>query len=143
MNDLNTERLTVDFGTHKGTLYTRVPISYLRWMINRGHSRGPIARAELKRRGIPIKPADLELTGHAIDRASQLFLDDWQAERDGDEGLHSWLLRRASDAVELSADRHPQDDGSIRVNHRGIRFVIKHGDEWPVIVTVMKARDQT
>lgn len=137
---VQTERVRVDFGVHKDKLWTRVPISYLRWMVNSGHSRVEFARAELDRRGIPDR-LDLELTGHAVDRASQLFLDDWQAEREGDEGLHSWLFRRAGAAVEIAKDREPMKDGSVRVDHRGICFAIQNGEDWPVIVTVMKSTD--
>ncbi len=31
---INTHHLTVGFGKHKGELWTRVPVSYLRWLVN-------------------------------------------------------------------------------------------------------------
>lgn len=136
----NTHNVRVDFGKHAGKLWTRVPIPYLRWMINTGHSQATMARAELDRRGIPAV-MDFEVRNHAIDRASQFFLEDWQAERDGDEGLCSWIYRRAAIAIELARDIPPSDDGSVRVDHRGICFVIQMAEEWPVVLTVMKNRN--
>ena len=41
MNDINTHGLVCDFGRHKGIPYTRLPVSYLTWMVNRTHSKSP------------------------------------------------------------------------------------------------------
>jgi spore germination protein GerM len=42
--------LICDFGLHKGEPYTRVPASFLTWMIGANHKKSHIAVQELKRR---------------------------------------------------------------------------------------------
>ena len=132
----HTHGLICNFGRHRGTPYTRIPISYLRWMLNSGHSRKNIAKAELKRRGSVIP--DLELSGHAIDRASQRTLMLWQETRTGDEGLHAWLLRMTREAL----DQGEQDQQGCYRN-RGMRFAIEQDGIWPVLKTVMPDQGKT
>lgn len=122
-----------DFGKHRGVRWTRVPVGYLRWMINEGHEKADIAEAELKRRGTTFP--DMEVSGHAIDRASQRLLGLWQETSDENEGLNSWLVRRAQAA--LSA--HSGDlEGSVKTTHEGIKFVFEIKAKWPILKTVMK-----
>lgn len=127
---MNTHELVCDFGRHAGEPYTRLPVSYLRWMVNARHSRADIAEAELKRRGT-VTP-DIDITGHAIDRASQRCLDLWQKSRQGPEGLHAWLHRMAVAALEKPAD--------VNGRHRcgEIIFVIDQAGCWPVVKTVLR-----
>jgi hypothetical protein len=66
---IDTHNLIVEFGKHKGERWTRVPISYLKWLVNVGSQYAEIAQAELDRRGTRLTH-DINLTGHAIDRAS-------------------------------------------------------------------------
>lgn len=58
----------ITFGKHKGELFTRLPVSYLKWMVNEKAQEWEIAKAEFERRGdtMPL----VELSGHAIDNAS-------------------------------------------------------------------------
>ena len=128
---MNTHNLVCDFGRHAGELYTRIPISYLRWMVNNGHSKASIAQAELDRRGTTVPT--LEISGHAIDRASQKLLTVWQESREGDEGLHSWLHRNAE--IALSAGDY---DGDNRIYGK-IKWCFSFGESWPTLVTVMSA----
>lgn len=135
MTDINTHGMTVDFGKHRDELYTRVPVSYLRWMINDGHSRSDIAEAELKRRN--IDPADrlIEISGHAIDSASLRVRRTWHEDRGKDEGLHAWLLRVCEEALSQFA---PDDQG--RIHYKGMRLVFQPGELYPVLKTVMRSK---
>lgn len=48
---MNTHGLKISFGKHEGELFTRLPIGYLRWMINERTREWEIAQAEFERRG--------------------------------------------------------------------------------------------
>ena len=116
-------------GRHAGTPITRVPVSYLRWMVNVNHTLADFARAELVRRGSTVP--DIEISPHAIDRASQRCLDVWRQRRHGKEGLYAWLLRMSQEARDAYPDRQ-------RVQHNGMILVFEYGAEWPTLLTVMR-----
>ena len=126
---MNTHGLVVDFGKYKGELYTRVPVSYLKWMVQSGHSKSDIAVSELDRRGT-VTP-EIEVSGHAIDRASLHCLDIWKKTRNKDEGLHAWLCRKAVES------RLSDPDSSGRYYCNGMCFVFEEG-KWPALKTVIR-----
>ena len=118
------------FGKHEGTPITRVPVSYLRWMVNNNTRQADQARAELERRGTTCPR--LEISGHAIDRASQRLLEIWQSKRKKGEGLHSWLVRTVEKALKGGAV------SGDKIKFRGMVFVFDRSTaEWPVLMTVM------
>jgi len=131
-----------DFGKHKGERYTRIPVGYLLWMVNNDHTRKALAQAELDRRGT-VFPT-LELSGHAIDRASLRLLKIWGTTRQTDEGIHAWLLRMCSLALEavpehvLSAVDPQSPDPTLVTYYRGLKFVFQMGSHWPTLKTIMK-----
>jgi len=125
--DLDIHGMVCDFGKHRGELYTRIPVSYLLWMVQAEHSKANIARAELERRGTTMP--EIELSAHSVDRASQRCLNIWQETRNGDEGLYSWLARVAFEAYQGGLDEQG------RADHMGMRFVYQPG-EWPIVKTV-------
>lgn len=132
---MNTHGVVCDFGRHRGTLYTRLPVSYLKWMVNTRHSRADLAAAELGRRGT-VTP-DLDVSGHAVDRASLFCLDIWQNTRQVSEGLHAWLCRRAAEAWAAHAA-----DPQGRLQHGGLKFVFEQEGAWPILKTVMRDREE-
>lgn len=129
--EINTHNLKVDFGRHKGELYTRLPVGYLLWMVNSNHSRKDIAQAELKRRGttFPI----MDVSGHAMDRASQYALETWKSTAQKNEGLHSWLHRMCIEAMKRNPDVADQ-----KYPYKGLVFIIEDSGVWPVLKTVRK-----
>lgn len=131
--DLNTHGYIMKAGRHRDKPITRVPISYLKWMINTRHTAGAYAAAELERRGT-VTP-DLDISGHALDRASLHCLDHWRATGKKDEGLHAWLARMAAEALAKGVTFRD------RVHHAGMVFAFEMDCEWPVLKTVM--RDNT
>ena len=46
----DTNHTICDFGLHKGQAYTKLPASFLTWMIAAKHHKAEIASKELKRR---------------------------------------------------------------------------------------------
>ncbi len=138
-DDINTHNLRIGFGKHCGELWTRVPVGYLKYLVNTpapagmDSSAGRIAAAELKRRGT-VTPT-LEVSGHAIDRASLSCRRRWhETAIDEQEGLHAWLCRMAQEALD-SALSH---DGS-KIEYQGLKFAFEYGEAWPVLKTVMPA----
>ena len=120
-------------GKHAGVAITRVPVSYLKWMVNVGHQLAELARAELDRRGT-VTP-ELEVSGHAIDRASLLLRAAWHETRGEDEGLHAWLLRTFGAAL-----KEGERVEATRVEWRGLSFRFELDGAWPVLKTVLPGR---
>ncbi len=126
---MKTENLRVDFGRHDGELYTRVPVQYLKWMVNSNHSKAAIAEAELKRRGT-VTPT-LDISGHAIDRASLRLLDNWKRTAHKDEGLNAWLIRVSQEALKIGARK------GDAILYADLKFVFEMDGRWPVLKTIM------
>ena len=134
MESINTHGLVCDFGKHNGELWTRVPVGYLLWMTNQSDmadGRKQIAQSELNRRGT-VRPT-IDVSGHAIDRASLRFRKTWhETATNKDEGLHAWLCRVATESLELG---ERLESGKIR--YLGMKFIFEEGSEWPVLKSVM------
>ncbi|MBU2970540.1 hypothetical protein KO527_14390 [Pseudoalteromonas sp. C2R02] len=47
-----------DFGPYKGILYSKLPISYIHWMINSKHKRSEWAIIELNKREQAVKDSN-------------------------------------------------------------------------------------
>ena len=128
-----TEGFRLTNGKHKGELITRVPASYLFWMVRVVHQHSGEAQAELDRRGTVIP--QIEVSGHAIDRASQRLLVYWKESRVEEEGLHAWLSRLAWDAWQ-----HGKTTAEDRRTHKGVTYVFEHSGAYPVLQSVFPAR---
>lgn len=116
-------------GRHEGTRITRIPISYLKWMVREGHTLAHYAKAELERRGT-VTP-EIEISGHAIDSASLRIRKIWHQSSNPNEGLHAWLCRLAP----LALKDGERMDGKIR--YGGVLWVFGEDGEWPILKTVM------
>lgn len=130
MTIINTHNLICDFGKHKGEPYTRLPVNYLTWMVNSNHTRADIADAELKRRGT-VMPT-LDISGHAIDRASLNCRKIWHETREKEEGLHAWLQRICKEALEK---KEINEKG--RYSWGDVQLVFEMDGKWPVLKTIM------
>ena len=135
MTDINTHNYTMSNGKHKGELITRLPVSYLKWMVCIRHAEAAYAQAELDRRGTTTP--DMDISGHAIDRASQCCLEIWKSTREGNEGLNAWLIRMAAAALSEGVEHNGK-----RI-HAGMQFAFKTDGVWPVLMTVMRAKEKT
>lgn len=135
MCDINTHGITINYGKHKGELFTRLPVSYLRFMINNKTPMWEIARAEFDRRGSTIPK--VEISGHAIDSASLRVRKIWHETRSKTEGLHSWLQRITLEAIDNGSKDH-----SGKILYKGMKLVIKEGEEFPVLKTIMRDKSR-
>lgn len=133
----DTHHLTIGHGKHKGELYTRIPASYLRWMVNEGAKDWHFAQAELDRRG--TKLPDIEVSRHAIDRASVRCRKIWHNTKvDDDEGILSWIERIAQEAM----DADPDNQGEA-YRYQGLQIIIQKGEQYPIVKTIMPKRAKT
>jgi len=130
VSGINPHGVTMDFGKHKGELITRVPVSYLRWMINEKTPQSEVAKAEFERRGDTMPK--VELSGHAIDNASLRVRKIWHETRNKDEGLYSWLQRMTLEAIAQGATI------GDRIHYKGMKFCIAEGEEFPTLKTIMR-----
>ena len=131
---IDTNNLYVVQGRYKGTLWTRLPRRYLMWVANSPkHQDYYIAISELERRGSNIQKESVELTSHAIDRASLSLYRKYLKDRKEGEGLYSWLYKNTVEADKKNKLR------STEIVHNGITFVFKFGRLMPVLITVYKS----
>ena len=134
MSDINTHGVEMPFGKHKGELLTRVPVSYLKWMLNQDGMNPEwkaLAKAEFERRGDTMPT--VELTGHAIDNASLRVRKIWHETRGQEEGLYTWLMRITLEALEKGERLE-----SGKIKYLGMKLVIDKGAEFPVLKTIMQ-----
>lgn len=135
MADIDTQGMTIGFGKHSGELYTRLPCSYLWFMVNNTTREHETARAELDRRGMTDQP-ELEVSGHAIDGASLRCRKTWHKDRAENEGINSWLKRVSG---EVLRDGKPVGDSKIYHERTRLIFVFDHDGVWPILKTIYPA----
>lgn len=99
-------------------------------MVNIRHTHGEKAREELERRGTVFP--EIDISGHATNRASLCCKGVWQKNRKKGEGLHAWLVRASLEAVKLN-----DLDKKGRYLYLKLRFVIELDGTWPVLLTVI------
>lgn len=97
-------------GQYAGTLITQVPEGYLRTVVRRGLSEQQHAVLELERRG--CFESRVDVTAHAVNRASQRLLKVWRKTRNGDEGIYAWLARMSERAIL----HHGKADGRLSLD---------------------------
>lgn len=129
--EIDTHGIRMSNGKHKGERVTRLPVSYLKWMVRERHSMADIAAAELARRNTTTP--DIEISGHAIDSASLRIRKIWHENRGENEGLHAWLCRVGAEALEHGERRED------KLVHAGVKWVFEQDGEWPLLKTVMSA----
>ena len=133
---VNTHNEVLDFGRHKGERWTRVPLSYLKWIMNEmGADREAykFAEAELERRGDTM-PSEVEISSHAIDKASLRVRRAWHEDRGQDEGLYSWLVRISTEAL---SEKNQENEQNERINYKGCKLIFTYGNFFPTLKTVM------
>lgn len=134
LEEQDTHGQLVTFGKHKGERWTRIPVSYLKWLSNDSEMWRGMALSELKRRGTTLE-WKVEVSGHALDRASLNCRKIWHQTSEEGEGLHAWLIRTATEALDA---RGNQD----LVRWKGLKLVFSFGEYYPVLKTVMPYKDE-
>lgn len=125
-------------GKYEGTPISGVPPGYLRRLVNARGKLAAIAKAELARRG--METYSLEITAHAVDRASLRFGAQWAQHSTAGEGLHAWLGRMAEEALDkIPADKRA---GNATVNHWGMIFAFDLRFTIPVLTSVWLSKEE-
>jgi hypothetical protein len=127
---VETSNVKINYGKHKGSLITRLPVSYLRWMANEKAPMSDYAMAEIKRRN--HKLPEIEISVHAINNATLRALGFYKRDRMEGEGLYSWLERISLDSIATNSD---YDNKKIR--YKEIVIVLSKGQEYPILKTVI------
>lgn len=122
------------YGKYAGTKWTHLPAGYLKWMVNECGPDIDKAERELERRGTILDTQDMEISPHAVDRASQYALDIWKKKREGNEGLYHWLHRVACEAFNM-LPHHAE-----RAEWGKLIFVFKRGRVYNTLITVIRDR---
>ena len=77
---------------------------------------------------------EVEISSHAIDKASWRVLHIWQDDRQADEGLYSWLHRIVLEALEHGKRKNN------KIIYKGMGLAIEEGEEFPVLKTIVRAK---
>lgn len=81
---------------------------------------------------------EVDLTAHAIDRASLYCRDKWHEERvKNGLGIHSWLVKVATEAL---AKGEKKEDGKIV--WKGMKFAFQTETRWPILLTVRPDKER-
>lgn len=141
------------FGQYAGELVTRVPYQYLIHGISQ-RSTGQVvlkdltkarfsevARAEIERRGERIP--DVDVSAHAIDRASFVGMKCWRRTRNKREGIYAWAQRMTLEALDAYVVRKTrgtidEERGVIVIDHEDLKWVIMINLAIPVLKTIKK-----
>ena len=135
-NEQELHDFVMPFGRHRGVRLVHVPVSYLTWMVGNSIQHADLAERELARRGTTI-PA-LDISGHAIDRASLLCRQFWHEERARTgRGIHNWLVKVAQEALD-KGEKTPEG----KIIWAGMKFTFEMDGKWPVLMTVRPAKDK-
>ena len=133
-NEQELHDFVMPFGRHRGVRLVHVPVSYLTWMVGNSIQHADLAERELDRRGTAI-PA-LDISGHAIDRASLLCRHFWHEERvKTGRGIHNWLVKVAQEAL----DKGKKGDNG-KIIYAGMKFTFEMEGKWPVLLTIRPAK---
>lgn len=135
--DQDLHDFVMPFGRHKGVRLVRVPVSYLTWMVGARVNHADLAERELGRRGTVIPT--VEVSGHALDRASIYCRHFWHEDRKRTgEGLHGWLCRVAREALD-KGEKGPEG----KTFWAGMKFAFSDDTRWPVLLTVRPAKGKS
>lgn len=135
---INTHNVRIEFGKHgprdgvPGELFTRLPISYLKWMVAEKIQQSDLAESELERRGV-VK-LDVEISDHAIDRAVEHCHATFIHDKNENEGITNWLRRLVAEALE-----HTEPDQKGRHIWKKMKLKIDTEKAVPYLVTITRA----
>ncbi|MEH6454749.1 MAG: hypothetical protein V7749_00375 [Cocleimonas sp.] len=130
--DCSTHNVMCTFSTYKGKRYTRLRARELKSI--KAHSSSSdiqkvLATAELTRRNYidsEVLGVSFDITLHAIDRLSTIYLHKFINEFDGEHGISSWCNRLVKEAL----TQHPELLGlnEFVIRHEGINFTFRAND---------------
>ena len=134
----------VHFGPYKGTLWNRVPIHYLKEIVDTQPEDTTIwwqAKKQLEKRAVSAEK-QMDISRHAINRMSTRFLDEYISKRKelprGDyEGIVDYINRLAWDAIKDGIILPDTEDGiMIEYQNKKWKFVRLANGE-PRLITIV------
>ena len=134
----------VHFGPYKGTLWNRVPIHYLKEIVDTQPEDTTIwwqAKKQLEKRAVSAEK-QMDVSRHAINRMSTRFLDEYISKRKelprGDhEGIVDYTNRLAWDAIKDGTILPDTEDGiMIEYQNKKWKFVRLANGE-PRLITIV------
>lgn len=134
----------VHFGPYKGTLWNRVPIHYLKEIVDTQPEDTTIwwqAKKQLEKRAVSAEK-QMDISRHAINRMSTRFLDEYISKRKelprGDyEGIVDYINRLAWDAIKDGTILPDTEDGiMIEYQNKKWKFVRLANGE-PRLITMV------
>ena len=134
----------VHFGPYKGTLWNRVPIHYLKEIVDTQPEDTTIwwqAKKQLEKRAVSTEK-QMDISRHAINRMSTRFLDEYISKRKelprGDhEGIVDYTNRLAWDAIKDGTILPDTEDGiMIEYQNKKWKFVRLANGE-PRLITIV------
>lgn len=129
------KQLTLEVGRYRNIPIDKLPLSYLRWVVTQKFSPEIIGAALDKLNKSDYNNTHMNVTRHALDSYSKLFLYIWvtHVEKEGQkaDGFASFVTNEAIKAWEQGKDisKHRyEDDGIIKTLH-GVSWVFHHNSE--------------
>lgn len=121
-----------------------LPVNYLRWLLTQSEIPPEILAIAKEKVDASIEKSEdyIDVSRHALDKFSLMFLDRWKNDSRG-LGLGSYVARIAQEAFEIGKDiskRRHKDDGLVR-ELNGIRYVYKQSKEYPEYLQVITIMD--
>ena len=143
--DIIIDKKYVHFGPYKGQLWNRVPISYLKEIIDTqpiGDVVYEMAKKQLEKRAVS-SAKQMDISRHSLNRMSTRFLDEYISNRKelpkGDsEGIVEYTNRKAWEAIDDGTVLpNPNDDG-ILIDYENKRWkFVRLADGEPRLITII------
>lgn len=134
----------VHFGPYKGTLWNRVPIHYLKEIVDTQPEDTTIwwqAKKQLEKRAVSAEK-QMDISRHAINRMSTRFLDEYISKRKelprGDyEGIVDYTNRLAWDAIK-EGNIIPNDEDGILIEYQNKKWkFVRLANGEPRLITIV------
>lgn len=130
--DCSTHNVMCTFSTCKGKRYTRLrgrELKLIKFHSKSSEIQKSLASAELERRNYidsQVLGISFDITLHAIDRLSTIYLHRFINEFDGERGISSWCNSLVKEALTQHQDLLGLNEFIIR--HEGINFTFRASD---------------
>ena len=137
--DMQNEIPALKVGKYKGIPVDQLPMSYLKWILSKDFPEEIKKYARNKVTSNNTVTLQMEVTRHAYDKFSLLFLSTYFDRKDRTEGIGSYLARMATEAHAQGKDvsKHRHEDDELVKEYKGVKYVFNRKGEQKILITVM------